>query len=347
MKKKHPTILWLLFAVTALIIFYSIIKTFVIYEKYNSAQKQSTENLEVTEVTLRLQWHIQTQFAGYFVALKKGYYDDVNLKVNIKEGGYGKNPLFTVKEGLEEFGTKWMADLATNDSSLISLANIVKDNGLFMVSKKDKNIQSVDDFKGKKVSIWFIGNEYQLFALLDKNNIDQNQLEIISQKWDMSQFYNNEVDVAAVMSYNELLKIYQNGYSPQKLNIFKFKDLGVGFPGQNIFSSKEYYKKNPEICRKFIKASIRGWEFAIKHPEETTRIIMNYDQENILDFDHQLLQMKEIINLIQANKYQIGINLQKDYSFIEELFKKYKIIDQTTTLKNRYTNDFIPKHGDK
>jgi len=324
-----------------------LIITFVIYEKYDSAQKQSTENLEVTEITLRLQWHIQTQFAGYFVALKKGYYDDLNLKVNIKEGGYGKNPLFTVKEGLEEFGTKWMTDLAIGDSSLISLANIVKDNGLFMVSKKDKNIQSVDDFKGKKISIWFIGNEYQLFALLDKNDIAQNQLEIISQKWDVNQFYNDEVDVVSVMSYNELLKIYQNGYSPQNLNIFSFKDLGVGFPGQNIFTSRSYYKNNPEICRKFIKASIRGWEFAIKHPKEATKIILEYDKEKILNYDHQLLQMKEIINLIQADKYQIGINLQKDYSFIEELFKRYKIIDQTTTLKNRYTNDLIPKNGDR
>ena len=304
-------------------------------------KKRTTDLSELTPITLRLQWHTQTQFAGYFVALKKGFYQDVGLAVNIEQGGYGKNCIDTVKEGLEEFGTKWMADLVVADASLISLANIVKDNGLMLVSKKEKGINTIEDFKGNKVSIWFIGNEFQLFALLDKNNIPQNDLSIISQKWDLSQFLNDEVDVVAAMSYNELLKIDNLGYASDKLNVFSFRDEGVGFPGQNIFTSTAFYKKNPDVCRKFVEASIKGWEFAIEYPQEATDIVMSYDKENLLEQNHQLQQMKEIIKLIQIDKYPIGIHLKQDYQFIESTFKKYKIIDEKTNIHNLYTNDLI------
>ncbi len=332
MKKSN-----LIIVVITIVVIISIIS----FWKISLKEEEATDLSEFKQITLRLQWHTQTQFAGYYVALSKGFYEEVGLAVNIEQGGYGKNCINTVKEGIEEFGTKWMADLTISDNSLISLANIVKDNGLMLISKKDKNISSISDFYGKKVSIWFIGNEYQLFALLDKNQILHSELSIVSQKWDLTQFYNDEVDVFATMSYNEFLTVQKNGYSQKDLNIFSFKENGVGFPGQNIFTSKSFYNENPDICRKFVQASIKGWEFAVKNPAKATEIVMSFDKGNLLEFDHQLLQMKEIIRLMQTDSYKIGLHLEKDYNFIEETFKKYKIIKNDLKIHTLYTNEFI------
>ena len=68
---------------------------------------------------------------------------------------------------------------------------------------------------------------------------------------------------------------------------------------------------------------------------------MGYDDENILNFDHQYLQMKEIIKLMQLDKYKMGIHLEKDYNFIKDLYKKYNIIDEKLNVKDLYTNDLI------
>jgi NitT/TauT family transport system substrate-binding protein len=127
----------------------------------NSKQRNS-----LNSVILRLQWHVQAQFAGYYVALDKGFYNEEGLDVKIEEGGYGRNALLNVSEGVEEFGVKYMSDLVSSgDSSLLSLANILKDSGLLLISKKEKGIQSLADFPGHSISFWFIGNEYQYFSL--------------------------------------------------------------------------------------------------------------------------------------------------------------------------------------
>ncbi|MBN2656017.1 MAG: ABC transporter substrate-binding protein [Spirochaetales bacterium] len=309
---------------------------------FNRNQEDQSAGTELKHVTLRLQWTTQTQFAGYYVALKKGFYNEAGLRVSIEPGGYGQNPNQTVGAGLEEFGTKWPADLvASQDESLVSLANIVKDNGLNLISRKEKGIVSVEDFRGKKVAIWFIGNEYQLFALLDLYGLSREDMTIVSQKWDMSQFLNDEVDVAAVMTYNELLTLKSDGFDESNLNIMSFAEQGIGFPGHNIFTTREYLSGNPDICKSFVDASIRGWEYAISHPEEATDIVMSYDQEGVLNRDHQLRQMLGIIDLIQPDEYEIGLHLDRDYNLIGELYRKYGIIDQDFSISDSYTNKFI------
>ncbi len=331
MNKKRLLFVFIVLALT-LSIFFVFSKT-----------KRQLKSTKLININFRLQWHIQTQFAGYFVALKKGFYKQNGLKVNINQGGYGKNNILTVLNGIDDFGTKWPADLIASKKPLISLANIVKDNGLILISKKEKGIDDIQKFKGKRLSIWFIGNEFQLFALLDKNNIKKTELKIIPQKWDMSQFYNDKTDISSAMIYNEFLSVQKKGYSKDKLNIFKFKDFGAKFPGQDIFTSIDFYKKHPDICKKFIEASLKGWKYAINHPKEATKIVMSFDKPHILDYDIQLKQMKEIIKLIQPKKYKLGIHLKKDYDFIFKTFKKYNIIQSTVKEKYFYTNKFILK----
>lgn len=316
-----------------LIIGISIISFFL-----SSSQARQKGN---TEITVRLKWTIQTQFAGYFVALEKGYYQEKGLTVHIKEGSYGKNPLKTVKNEVEEFGVQWASDLIAEGDNFISIANIVKDNGFVLISKKNKGIDHISKFKDHTISTWFIGHEYQLKTLLKKYNLTEKEIKLTSQKWDMSQFYNDEIDVISAMSYNELLDIFDNGYPKNKLNIFNLRDEGVGFPGQNIFTTRSFYKTNPLICEKFVKASIKGWQYAINHPKEAVDIVMKYDYEKELNRDHQYNQMKAMIKLIRADEYPLGIHRVEDYKFISDIYQKYGIIKRDQKIESLFTNEFI------
>jgi len=314
---------------------------FIIIMFYCGCKERISEIKKLTPVTVRLQWHIQTQFAGYYVALEKGFYRDEGLDMSIKEGGYGKNCIVTVKNGLEEFGTKWTADLFAEGNEFISIANIVKNNGLLLVSKRKKNIKTIPDLVGKKVSIWFIGNEYQLYTLLESQNINRNRIKIIPQKWNMSQFLKDEVDVGSVMIYNELLTVYKAGYSKKTLNIIDYKDYGVGFPGHSIFTSKKYYNENRNICMKMVRASIKGWKYAMKNPDEAVSIVLKYDDKKILKVDHQKRQMHEMIRLIASNKFPIGSHDKKMMLKIERIYKRFNIIKKEINVEKIYTDEFI------
>jgi len=302
-----------------------------------------TEEEKKENITIRLQWKIQCQFSGLYTALEKGFYDDSGLCVTIEEGGYGKNNIASIRNGLEEFGTKWMADLVKEGDEFISLANIIKSNGIALVAKKDKGIDDVSDFAGRKLSTWFIGSEYQLYALLRAHGISEQDAEIINQKWDMSQFYEDEVDVVTAMVYNELLQVYRKGYRPQDLDIFYYSDYGLDFPGHCIFTSRAYYDNNRDTCRKFILATIKGWEYSLAHPEEAVRIILKYDKKNELDYEMQLEQMRILSLLVMKDRYPIGLNLKDDFEKISEIYLKYGVIDRYPDIEKLYTNEFISR----
>lgn len=305
------------------------------------ASIEKEEALEKTDVTLRLQWQIQGQFAGYLVAKEKGYYADAGLNVDIQEGGFGKNCIETVKSGVEEFGiTKWVS--FANESNLVSVAQIVKDSGTVFVSKKKLGIDKPSELKGKKIGLWFAGNEFQLYALLAKYNMNTNDVKIMRQNYDMNQFTSGTLDVVSAMTYNELLTIYEEGYKQTDLNIINSSDYGVPFPGESIFTSKEYLKNHPDIVRKFVAASIEGWQYVIKHPDEAAKIVMKYDKENRLTLSHQRNQINEMIKLLKLDQYKkIGIHNTKEMERLISIYSKYEIIKKGLKPEDISTNQFI------
>ncbi len=318
-------------------IFPALLAVFFALVPFASCSKDKDPGTEkLRPVTLRLQWLIQTQFAGYYVALEKGYYKEAGLDVRIEEGSYGKNNLATVSEGLEEFGTKWIFDLMPQAERIVILANIMKDNGLLFVSKNNSGIRSVRDFAGRRVSVWFIGNEYQLFAMLDNAGVPRNLVNIVAQHFDLSQFLKDEVDVIAAMSYNEVLQLQKTGYPADTLSIIDPASVGASFPGDSIFTSRSFFEKNPETCKKFVEASIRGWEYAIRYPEEATRIVLNHDKKGRLGKEQQLDQMINIIKLIRSDRWPVGTIDTKSLSNTVYFARRYGFLKTDLPMQSLY-----------
>ncbi|MGH3132080.1 MAG: ABC transporter substrate-binding protein, partial [Gaiellaceae bacterium] len=187
---------------------------------------------EMDKVSLQLKWVTQAQFAGYYAALEKGYYEEEALDVAIKPGGPDITPEQVVASGQAEFGIDWLpALLAARDQGgdLVNVAQVFATSGMLEVTHKDSGITDVAGMKGKKVGVWCCGNENELYAALVKNGMDpkdKSDVTIVNQPFDMNLFLERQVDAAAAMTYNELAQVLETK-NPDTDELYTLDDLNV------------------------------------------------------------------------------------------------------------------------
>lgn len=297
----------------------------------------------LTPITLQLQWVTQAQFAGYYVALDKGWYREEGIDLTIIPGGPDQDSVNLVTNGTRDFGTALLADLTVavqNDKPVIGIAQIQQQNGLLLLAKKSSGIQSPKDFTGKKVGVWLGNWEAQFDALMAQQGIAPDQFSLISQGYSMAAFINDELDVASAMVYNEYYTVLESGISKDSLNIIDYADYGLGFPGDTLFTSKTTAEQNPELCIGMVRASLKGWQYAIEHPEEAVEIVLKYDQTGVQTKEHQLSMMNEIAKLVQAQGRQIGRSDESVLQRTIDTLLEFGILKEAIQPLDVMTNEF-------
>jgi len=204
-------------------------------------QTTDTTQVEPDEVTLQLQWLTQAQFAGYYVALEKGWYLEEGIDLTILPGGPDITPVDNIMSGSADFGTGLLADAIVEiqmGKSLISVCQIQQRNGLLLIAKQSSGIESPQDFDGKRVGVWLGSWQAQFDALIARENIMSESFSLVSQGFSMDSFINDELEVASAMIYNEYHTVLESGYSPEEINIIDYANYGLDFPGDTLMTSK-------------------------------------------------------------------------------------------------------------
>ncbi len=279
----------------------------------------------VDKVTLQLKWVPQAQFAGYYAALDQNFYAAEGLDVTILPGGPDIVPEQVVAGGQAEFGIGWMAPLlATREQGapLVNIAQVYTRAGMRQLSWKDENITSPADLKGRKVAVWFGGNEYNLLATLSKYNLNkETDLTLVQQPFDMNLLLNREVDSAAAMTYNELYQVLSAGHTIDELNILDYNAEGTAMPEDGIFVSADWLNadpKNKDIAARFLRASFKGWAYCRDNPASCVEIVLKQDSGGVMTQEAQAWQMDEVNKLIWGDP----INPDTKIGYLEpELFK--------------------------
>ena len=156
--------------------------------------RRRRKRAQLDKVTLQLKWVPQAQFAGYYAALKMGYYKKAGLDVTIKPGGPDIIPEQVVASGQAQFGLDWLPSLLAardKNTDLVNIAQVFATSGMTQLTWKDSGINTIAKMKGKKVANWLGGNEFELFAALTKNGIDpknSSDVTIVQQPFDMNLF---------------------------------------------------------------------------------------------------------------------------------------------------------------
>jgi NitT/TauT family transport system substrate-binding protein len=287
-------------------------------------------------VTLQLKWVAQAQFAGYYAAASEGFYDAQCLDVTIVPGGPDIVPEQVVAGGQADFGINFVPSLLSareQGTNLVNIAQVFERSGMRQISWKDVGIESPADLAGKRVAVWFGGNEFELLATLAKYDIDKDtDLTLVQQPFDMNLLLERQVDAAAAMTYNELAQVLEtpdqegNLYTIDQLNIIDFNEEGTAMLQDGIFTTEEFLAdpKNQDIATRFLRASFQGWMFCRDNVETCVDYVL--EQGPALPRGHQTWMMNEINRLVWPSTAGIG---QMDAALFEQtagIAQQYGII---------------------
>ncbi|MBC8504158.1 MAG: ABC transporter substrate-binding protein [Anaerolineales bacterium] len=307
------------------------------------SQPAALTEVPLDSVTLQLQWVTQAQFAGYYVALDKGWYLDEGIDLTIKPGGPDISPADSVAGGTAEFGTSLLADIIVaiqQGKPIISVGQIQQINGLLLLAKKTSGIETPQDLAGKDVGVWLGSWQAQFDALMAKEGFTANDFNLVSQGFSMDSFLNDELDVASAMIYNEYYVVLENGFSPEDINIIDYADYGLGFPGDVLMTNTQLVEQNPDLVTRMLRASLRGWQYAVENPEETVDIVLKYDKPGIQTREHQLSMMNEIAKLVKVTVRPLGFTDRSDIRATINTLANFGILDEAIEPEIVFTNDF-------
>jgi NitT/TauT family transport system substrate-binding protein len=262
-----------------------------------SADAQSTD-----KVQLQLKWVTQAQFAGYYAAKAKGLYTAEGLDVTIRPGGPDIVPEQVVAGGGAQFGIDWLPSLLSardQGAPLVSIAQVFAASGMREIAFKSSGIKGAADLRGRKVAVWFGGNEFELLATLEKYKIDRNKdVNLVQQPFDMNLLLQKKVDAAAAMTYNEYKQVLEAGVKPEDLVVIDFNHEGTAMLEDGIFVKADWIRdaKNKQVAARFVRASLKGWEFCRDQAGECVEIVLK--ESPVLGREHQAWMMAEVNKLI-------------------------------------------------
>ena len=240
------------------------------------------------------QWMAQAQFAGYYAAQEKGFYDEEGVKVEIV------HPFAT--QDLRERLSNSEADAATlpltEAMSMVAggfpLVNILQTSMNTALAIVSRNGQDPTSLGKAKVSTWRSGFDQVVRCMASDQGA---QFQWIEAANPVSLFIAAAVDATVTMTYNELFLIRQAGFNT--VGVYKLKDHDLNIQEEGVYMPRSKYLNNKDGADRFARASRRGWEWVAEHQDEALDIVMKYVKEYRIPTNRviQKLMLQEVLSL--------------------------------------------------
>lgn len=295
--------------------------------------------------TLRLKWLPQAQFAGFYVAVAKGYYKAEGIDLTINPGGPNILTENLVATGADTFGLSGGLDsvFAARDKNLpvVCVGISHQMTPFFFVVRADGPIKTLQDFKGKKATAWFTGANHVLKAMLTKAGVDPALVDLQPQQVSVTPFVDGQIDVVTATKYNEYYTI-KTRMGEEKLRTFVAEDFGVTFPRDTLIVSEQTAKEKPELVKGFLRASIKGWKDAFADPKGAVDTVMKVAPT--LDRAHQEFMLAEAAKLMLAGQVKQNGLFWIDMDAVksaQQLFLDAKVISKPVDLAATFNRSFL------
>ncbi len=261
---------------------------------------------QAQDLTLQLKWVTQAQFAGYYVAEAKGFYEEEGLNVTIKPGGPDIAPVQVLAGGGADVVVEWMpAALAAREKGLplVNIAQPFKSSGMMLTCLRETGIETPEDLRDRTLGVWFFGNEFPFLSWMSQLRIPTDGsaggVEVLKQGFNVDPLLQKQADCISTMTYNEYWQVIDAGLTPDDLVTFKYEDQGVATLEDGLYVLEDRLADDAfkETLAKFVRASMKGWKYAEENADEAAGIVLENDETGAQTEEHQRRMMGEIAKL--------------------------------------------------
>jgi ABC-type nitrate/sulfonate/bicarbonate transport system substrate-binding protein len=312
------------------------------------AAETKPTSTQLDDVSLRLKWLNQAANAGFYTADKKGIYEKYGIKLTINAGGLDHPAIQMVLAG-EEFGIAdppQMLIAREKGVPIVALSVIYRENPWVMFSLKESGIEEAKDFIGRKIGVKYGGHGELLFRTTMMNaGVDTDNcltacklFTEVPARFDFTPLLAGGYEVYPGLVVDEKILVETAGY---QVNVIWPQDYGVDYYGHTLFTTEALIQENPDLVKRFVMASMEGWDYAIKHPEEAINYtLMSCDGCNR---EHETKMFNASLPLWMPDNRPMGIMDRDNWQRSQELLLKYGDLNAPQDLDKVYTNEFLPK----
>ncbi len=336
MRKSKLLVLALILIVLAAIPFFAVSKL-----------NQKTPPKPVEEVTVQFGWLHNPQFAGFYVAKEKGFYRDAGLAVAFKEYEEGVNQIDDLNTGVIDFGVSTPVEIlpAVQVGKKIKAVGVIYQTGPWaLATLKTTNIKSPADFKGKRLGAKGDNSEAKIKypALMNKYGVKPSEATVIGLDYSSDEaddLTNGRADVIDLYRTDQPYLLQEKGLA---FNLLLPENFGVTGYGDTVITSESLISTHPELVRKFVIATMKGWQYAIDHPEEALDVTLRYANKDYKDEKRDKFILEQSLPLIRPT----GDSPLGDMSFIiwNETAKNMEaagVLSSHMDVTKVYTTEFI------
>ena len=285
-------------------------------------------------VTLQLKWKHQFQFAGYYAAIKKGYYLEEGLDVILKEGTPGGNEVEDVVRGRANFAVG-MSDILLSrflGEPVVLLANIFQHSPVTLITTKISGDSSPQDLFEKSIQMVSSVKSAELQAMFLNEGVTLADLNISTPRWNLEDLTSGRVDAISAYISSQPYLLKKQGIAYTLISPITY---GIDFYGDNLFTSEREVAEHPDRVAAFLRASLKGWQYAMENPEEIVEFILSeyVDGSNrALDRDFLLNEAAAYQDLILPQFITIGHTNPGRWKHIADTYVRLGLADKEYSL---------------
>lgn len=295
------------------------------------------------DVTLQLSWFNQFQFAGYYIAKEKGFYQEEELNVEIQPFRFGLDIPKDVSEGKYDFaiGRETLILDKTNNKNIVALYALFQASPLILITTKESGINKITDFSNKSIMTTIDdASEVSVKSMITSQKLNIKNLNFIKHSHDINDLINKKTDVISAYSSKSPYHLQKMGIA---YNVFAPKEYGFDMYSDILYTSESKISNDLETVLKFKKASLRGWEYAYENIEEAVDLILaKYNSQNLTK-EELLFEAKELKELSYYNTDTLGDINEAKLQRIYDLYNVMGLVKEKIDI-NEFVfieNDFI------
>jgi NitT/TauT family transport system substrate-binding protein len=302
------------------------------------ACSQATGTATLAPVTVQLAWTHQSQFAGMYAADQKGFYAAEGLAITFIEGGSKVDKLAPVLDGSAQFGIASADELIlarSEDKPLRALATIYRRSPVVFISLVEMGITRPQDFVGKTIRAP-ANIAPTLRAMMARVGIASDQYTVVDLPADLKMFASGDVPAWGVFINGFAINIQQAGY---ELNLIYPDDYGVHFYSDTLFSTDDLIATNPDLIQRFLRATLKGWTYAVENTAEIPAFVQKYYPE--ADLANENARMTTSLPLVNTGEDHIGWMKPEVWSGMERTLREQNVLTIPVEVEQVYTMQFL------